>query len=181
MVAPFVAAGYPWPEHGVVCDVGGGVGTLLCAVLDGRPGLRGILVDAPGPLAEAGGVLESAGVADRVTLSLGDLFERIDATADVYLLKDVLHDWDDDRCATILQTVRAAMSPGAKVVLVERLQDPDRPDPVASLVDVQMLTQCDGGRQRSVAELQALLRSAGLRRGAVHRTAGPALVEGVAS
>jgi hypothetical protein len=67
------------------------------------------------------------------------------------------------------------------VVLVETLQDPNTPDPIASLADVQMLTQCDGGRQRSVAELHALLRAADLTPGTVRRTAGPALVEGYAA
>ena len=180
MIAPFVVGGYPWPERGTVCDVAGGVGTLLAAVLRARPGLRGVLVDAPGVLNEARAFLGEAGVADRVELHEGDIFDRVDARADVYLLKDVLHDWDDERSSAILRTVAAGMPQGARVVLVETLQEPDRPDPVASLIDVHMLTQCDGGRQRSVAELQALLRGAGLEPGAVHRTAGPALVEGVA-
>ena len=180
MITPFVAGGYPWPERGTVCDVAGGVGTLLAAVLGGRPGLRGVLVDAPGVLEEARAFLSGAGVADRVELREGDIFERIDARADLYLLKDVLHDWDDERAVAILRTVAAAMPAGARVVLVEMLQERDVPDPMASLIDVHMLTQCDGGRQRSVAELQALLRGAGLEPGAVHRTAGPALVEGVA-
>ena len=180
MIAPFVAAGYPWPARGTVCDVAGGVGTLLAAVLGPRPELRGVLVEAPGVLEEAQPFLVEAGVGDRVELREGDIFERVDAHADLYLLKDVLHDWDDERCTQILRTVAAAMPSGSRVVLVETLQERNRADPVASLIDDHMLTQCDGGRQRSVEELQALLRAAGLRPGAVHRTAGPALVEGVA-
>jgi hypothetical protein len=177
---PFIAAGYPWPAGGTVCDVAGGVGTLLAGVLEANPGVRGVLVDGPGVLAEAEGHLTKAGVRDRVELSPGDIFERIDAKADLYVLKDVLHDWDDERSRAILRTVRAAMAPGSRVVLVENLQEPNAPDEVASLVDLQMLTQCDGGRQRSVAELHALLRDAGLRPGEVRLTGGPALVEGVA-
>jgi hypothetical protein len=180
MIAPLVVGGYPWPERGTVCDVAGGVGTLLAAILDERPGLRGVVVDAPGVLREAEPFLSGAGLRDRVELSEGDIFERIDAAADLYLLKDVLHDWDDERCATILGVVRAAMPPGSRVVVIETLQEGPGPHPIASLVDVHMLTQCDGGRQRSTAELQALLRGTGLTPGAVHRTAGPALVEGVA-
>ena len=180
MITPFVARGFPWPEEGTVCDVAGGVGTLLAAVLRERPGLRGVLVEAPGVLAEARPFLEGQGVADRVELSEGDIFERVGAAADLYLLKDVLHDYDDARCERILGVVRAAMAPGSRVVLVETLHEDERPDPIASRVDVHMLTQCDGGRQRSVAELQALLRTAGLEPGPVHRTAGPGLVEGVA-
>jgi len=177
---PSITGGYPWPDRGTVCDVAGGTGTMLAGILRARPDLDGVLVDAPGVLAEAEQHLARAGVRDRVTLSAGDLFAGMRAEADVYTLKDVLHDWDDERCLTILRTVRAAMPAGSRVVLVETLQDPNVPHPIASLADVQMLTQCDGGRQRSVAELHALLRGAGITPGTVRRTAGPALVEGYA-
>ena len=181
MIVPFVAGRYPWPQGATVCDVAGGVGTLLAGILRRRPDLRGILVDAPGVIAEAPAVLEGAGVRDRVQLSEGDIFAGIEARADVYVLKDVLHDWDDERSLQILRTVRAAMPRGSRVVLVETLLGPGGSDKVAALVDVHMLTQCDGGRQRSAAELQALLRDAGLTPGAVIETAGPALVEGLAA
>lgn len=178
---PAVVDGYPWPAAGTVCDVAGGVGTLLAGVLRARLGLNGVLVDAPGVLAEAEAHLAAAGVRERVALSEGDMFAHVDARADVYVLKDVLHDWDDERSLTILQTVRRAMPDGARVVLVETLQERSRPDPIASLVDVHMLTQTDGGRQRSVEELHVLLRGAEMRPGEVRLTAGPALVEGVAA
>ncbi len=180
LVAPEIAAAYPWPERGTVCDVAGGVGTLLAAILRERPDLRGVLVEASGVLAEAEEHLRADGVRDRVELREGDMFERVDAQADVYVLKDVLHDWDDERCARILATVRAAMPDGARLLLVESLQEPDVPHPIHSLVDVHMLTQCEGGRQRSAEELHALMRAAGLRPGGVYLTAGPAVVEGVA-
>jgi hypothetical protein len=177
---PAIVAGYDWPERGTVCDVAGGVGTLLAAVLRARPELRGVLVDARGVLAEAEAHLRAAGVRDRVELSEGNFFERVAAEADVYVMKDVLHDWDDERCRAILGTVRAAMPAGARLVLVETLQERDEVEPIASFIDVHMLTQTDGGRQRSVAELHALLRGAGLTPGEVRRTAGPGLVEGIA-
>ncbi|HEX8122908.1 MAG TPA: methyltransferase [Solirubrobacteraceae bacterium] len=177
---PSIVAGYPWPDRGTVCDVAGGIGTLLTGVLNARPGLRGVLVDAAGVLAEAETHLANAGIRDRVELSQGNFFERVDAKADVYVMKDVLHDWDDERCRTILSTVRAAMAPGAKLVLVETLQEPNVVEPVASFVDVHMLTQTDGGRQRSVQELHALLRDTGFEPGEVRRTANPGLVEGIA-
>jgi hypothetical protein len=120
------------------------------------------------------------GLRERVELKEGNIFERVEAQADVYLLKDVLHDWDDARCAQIIATVRATMAPGSRLLLVEDLQERNKPSPTASLTDIQMLTQCDDGRQRSAAELQALLEGAGLRRGSVTRTSGPALVEGIA-
>lgn len=179
-LAPGVVAGYDWPRDGVVCDVAGGVGTLLAAILRDRPDLRGVLVDAPGVLAEADRWLSSQGLRDRVELREGNIFERVDAQADVYLLKDVLHDWGDDASARILSTVRSTMPAGSRLVLVEDLQERNKPSPTASLTDIQMLTQCDDGRQRSAAELKMLLEGAGLRAGEVKLTSGPALVEGLA-
>jgi O-methyltransferase len=181
ILAPAIVVGYPWPARGTVCDVAGGVGTLLAAVLDARPGLRGVLVDGPGVLAQAEGFLRARGVHDRVELAQGDIFEGMSARADLFLLKDVLHDWGDDASARILRNVRKTMEPGQRVVLCETLLEPNDPDYVASLMDVQMLTQCDGGRQRSEAELHRLLRGAGFQPGQTHRTAGPALVEGTAA
>jgi hypothetical protein len=179
-LAPAVVAGYDWPRDGVVCDVAGGVGTLLAAILRARPDVRGVLVDGPGVLAEADTWLSSIGLRDRVELREGNIFERVEAEADVYLLKDVLHDWGDPACAQILATVRATMRDGSRLVLVEDLQERNRPSPTASLSDIQMLTQCDDGRQRSADELKTLLRTARLHPGAVTLTSGPALVEGLA-
>jgi DNA-binding transcriptional ArsR family regulator len=179
-LAPAIVAGYDWPSGGVVCDVAGGVGTLLAAILRDRPDLRGVLVDGPGVLAEANTWLSSVGLRDRVDLREGNIFEKVDAEADVYLLKDVLHDWGDPACAQILSTVRATMPAGSRLILVEDLQERNKPSPTASLTDLQMLTQCDDGRQRSADELRRLLEGAGLRPGAVNLTSGPALVEGLA-
>jgi DNA-binding transcriptional ArsR family regulator len=180
LMAPAIVGGYPWPETGTVCDVAGGVGTLLAAVLAARPGLRGVLVDASGPLQEADGFLRERGVRDRVELVQGDIFSGVSARADCFVLKDVLHDWDDERCRSILGTVRATMQPGERVVLVETLQERNDPDLIASLTDVQMLTQCDGGRQRAEADLHRLLRETGFEPGPTRPTAGPALVEATA-
>jgi hypothetical protein len=93
----------------------------------------------------------------------GDIFNGITATADVYLLKDVLHDWDNERCRKILSTVAAAMPSGSRLVLVEVLQHPNTPNPMAPWADLLMLTQTDGGRQRSADELVRLLIDTGLR------------------
>ncbi len=180
LVKAWVVSGYPWPERGAVCDVAGGSGPLLAAILAARPELNGVLVEAPGVLPEADAHLQRAGVRDRVELVEGNIFERVKVKADLYLLKDILHDWDDERSLVILETVRRAMPPGSKLILVETLLDRDHPDPVAVLVDLHMLTQCDGGRQRSADELRSLLAAAGLRPGEIHLTGGPALIEAIA-
>jgi hypothetical protein len=161
--ADIVAAAYPWPHNGVICDVAGGVGTLLSAIIASSSGLRGVLVEDADVIARADTFLKARGLADRIEAVAGDMFGDIPATADVYLLKDVLHDWDDEHCRKILSAVVAAMPSGSRVVLVEVLQRPNRPNPLAPWADLLMLTQTDGGRQRSVDELAALLTDVGLR------------------
>jgi hypothetical protein len=175
----WIVKGYPWPKQGVIADVAGGSGPVLAGVLAARPGMRGLLVEAPGVLVEAEGHLQRAGVRDRVELVEGNIFERVEAEADVYVLKDILHDWDDERSLQILRTVAAAMRPDSTLVLIEQTIDRNEADPIVAAVDIHMLTQCDGGRQRSVAELHELLRAAGLRPGEVHETGGPTLIEGL--
>ena len=179
--APSFSAASVWPEEGTVCDVAGGAGTLLASILVERPRLRGLLVEAPGVLTEAKAYLDGRGVADRVELVQGDLFGEIEAEADIYVLKNILHDWDDPTAAKILANVRAAMRPGTKLVLVEQLQERNEPHPFASITDLQMLTQCDNGRERSPQELRELLTGAGFAAGRVERSGISALVEGVAA
>lgn len=176
--APALAASSIWPDEGTVCDVAGGAGTLLAAILASRPRLMGILVEAPGVLGEAKTYLERQGVADRVELLEGDLFGEVRAQADVYAMKNILHDWDDPTSAKIVATVRATMEPGSRLVLAEQLQERNLAHPLASLVDLQMLTQCVEGRERSRDELFGLLEAAGLTRGRLERVGASALVEG---
>ena len=159
-----IARVYPWPDGAVVCDVAGGIGTLLSVIVtESRANLRGILVDSAGMIAEAEQFLTDRAVADRIDRIEGDIFRAVHATADVYLLKDVLHDWDDERCAKILTTVAASMPRGSKLVVIEYLQPCNRPNPFSPLLDLHTLTQRDGGRLRSSDELSALLSRAGLR------------------
>jgi hypothetical protein len=179
--APVLAASALLPDEGIVCDVAGGAGTLLAEILVARPGLRGVLVEAPGVLAEAERHLAERGVSDRVELVEGDLFGELPGVgADAYVLKNILHDWDDATSARILAGVRATMAPGGRIVVVEQLQERNRPHPFASLVDLQMLTQCVDGRERSRGELRALIAGAGFRPERVESAGVSALLEGVA-
>lgn len=171
--APDLVTASLWPEAGRICDVAGGTGALLAAILDPRPELRGVLVDVPEVLAEAPGH-------PRIEPVAGDLFGELHATADVYVLKRVLHDWDDAVAAEILGRVRRTMPADSRLVIVEQGQERNKPHPFTSLVDLQMLTQCDDGRERSVRELQDLLAGAGLRPGRVERAGLNILVEGIA-
>jgi hypothetical protein len=175
-----LARGYPWPRRGVVCDVAGGIGTLLAAILDRRRGLRGILIDAPEVLAEAEGFLRSRGMDGRIERRSGDLFGELDARADVYVLKWILHDWSDEACRGILSRLRATMPAGSRVVAIDQRRDPDWVNPFTALVDLHMLVECEGGRERTPAEIHELMRDAGLTPGQVRNAGLHMLVEGVA-
>jgi len=175
-----LAHAYPWPREGVICDVAGGIGTLLAAILERREGARGILLDAPEVLAEAEDFLRSRGVADRVERRAGDLFGEVDARADVYVLKWILHDWSDNACRDILRRVRATMPTGSRIVAIDQHLERNRPNPISSMVDLLMLVGCEGGRERSPDEVHGLMRDAGLAPGRVRHAGLHMVVEGVA-
>jgi precorrin-6B methylase 2 len=168
----------------IVVDVGGGTGTLVAEVLRQRPEIAGVLLERPGMLALAETYLAEQGVADRCELVEGDFFASVPAGGDVYVLKSVLHDWDDERCVAILRTCRAAMTDAARLVIVE-LTLPEHMTAgaqmqSATLLDLIMLAYA-GGRERTKAEFTQLLDQASLRlAGTTALNAGPRLLEAVA-
>jgi hypothetical protein len=159
--APVIASLYPFEEVESVCDVGGGSGALLSEILVRHSHLQGMLCDVPGVMAPARALFRQRGLARRATAAPGNFFKTVPAGMDVYLLKNVLHDWDDEACAQILGVVRRAVSPGQRVVVAELLVEKNDVSPIAALSDLQMLVVCSSGRERSEAELQRLLRQAG--------------------
>lgn len=171
---------YPWPRRGVICDVAGGIGTLLAAILARRKRARGILIDAPRVLAEAEGYLTQRGVRARVERIPGDLFGELHARADVYLLKWILHDWNDEACVQILRNLRTTMPSGAKAVAIDQRLDPAFANPITAMVDLHMLVECEGGRERTPSEIHGLMAQAGLRPGSVRHAGFHMLVEGEA-
>jgi hypothetical protein len=169
--APFVIAALPLRNSGVVCDVAGGRGALLAEILDARPGLRGVLVESAQVLTDADGYLTERGLRDRVELVTGDMFEPLDVKADLFLLKWILHDWDDPTCKRLLTSIATGMPTGATLAIIEGVQDRHVVDPRFSNVDLEMLVVTEGGRERSVEEMNALLATAQLTPQDVTRTA----------
>jgi hypothetical protein len=161
--APVIAALYPFAELRTICDVGGGRGTLLSELLLRHPHLGGELYDSPGVLESAAKLLEARGVRPRVKLTPGNFFERVPAGSDAYLLKNILHDWDDATCLTILKSVRAAAGTTGKILIAEVIVEQRSQDPRGVSADLQMMVACSDGRERGRAEYAALLEQAGFR------------------
>ena len=162
--APGVAAAGGFERFSSVVDVGGGDGTLLAAVLTAHPHLRGTVFDTPDGAREAERALAGAGVADRATVATGDFFEAVPPGADAYLVKSVVHDWDDERATLLLRRVREAARPDSVLLVVEPLMPPTlagRPDALAMVMsDVNMLVWTTG-RARTEAELGQVITGAG--------------------
>ncbi|GLW63425.1 methyltransferase [Actinomadura rubrobrunea] len=163
-VAPALVRTHDFGRYRTIADIGGGNGTLMAAILRAVPGLRGVLFDLPAALEDAGRPLEEAGVADRCEAVSGDFFASVPEGADAYVLKSVIHDWDDEKAAAILRTCRAAMTPEARVLIVEPVLPPlVTPEYRRAIMsDVNMLV-ATGGRERTEAEFRDLLAAAGLR------------------
>lgn len=178
--APFVAAGYPFKEVTTICDIGGGRGTLVSELLLRHPHLRATLVDAAGVLDLARVLLEHRGVADRVTLTPGNFFKDVPSGADLYTLKNVLHDWDDERSIAILKTARAAMRPGQKVLIVESFINRNQPDPMVAGADIQMMMVCNEGRERTEEDFRRLLAHSGFTPGRAFPHPVVSMIEGIA-
>ncbi len=163
VAAPGVLDVVDFSRFRAVVDVGGGKGILLAAILAAHPGLHGVLLDLAEPLRDAPRVLADAGVAERCDLCVGDFFADVPAGADAYLMKSVIHDWNDERAAAILATCRRRMAPEATLLLVEPvLRDTASGDELFRMVysDLNMLV-CTGGRERTAGEFGALLSDAG--------------------
>jgi O-methyltransferase domain/Dimerisation domain len=181
LYAPGVATAYPFGELRRLCDVGGGHGDLLAEVLLRHPHLEAVLLDAGSVLATAQPFLAARGVLERVELLAGSFFDAVPAGCDAYLLKNILHDWDDRRAARILDNCRRVMQPGQRVLVVEAVVEPDSTRGIGPLSDLQMMVVCSGGRERSRAEYAHLFDQTGLRLRRVVPTPGPmSVVEGIA-
>jgi hypothetical protein len=175
-----VVRAYPWPRDGVICDVAGGMGHMLAAILDHRPNARGILLDSADVIAQAEGYLRDRGLADRIERRPGDLFGELNARADVYTMKWILHDWGDDACRDILKRVCATMPSGSKLVTIDWHHERGRPNASTPVADILMVACCEGGRERSPQEVHGLMRDAGLTPGRVRHHGLSMLVEGIA-
>jgi SAM-dependent methyltransferase len=164
-----VADAYDFTPFARVVDVGGGHGQLLSAILTRNPHLNGILFDLPSGVAAAR--QGAGGDLPRTEFVAGDFFESV-PDGDVYVLKKVVHDWNDERAAVIIRNCRKAMRPNGKVLLAETLVPPgDEPDTIKS-IDVVMLV-VTGGLERTEAQYGSLFGDAGLRLERVIQTRGP--------
>jgi SAM-dependent methyltransferase len=181
VTADAVTAAYDVSGFHKIVDVGGGHGRLLSALLKSAPDARGVLFDMPVVVEDAPPMLQKYGVHTRVDVVGGDFFDKLPAGGDLYVMKAIIHDWQDAEARKILENVRRALAPGGKVALVETVVTGPNEKHFSKLLDIEMIVHA-GGRERTRDEYATLFASAGLRLTRVIATAGPAsIVEAEAS
>ena len=160
-------------------DVGGANGALLALLQKANPALHGVVFDRPNIAQQAENHIARTDFAERTEVVGGDFFESVPA-GDLYLLKFILHDWDDESCVKILRKCREAMAPDGRIAILEFVVGTDGDAGLTALMDLNMLAVVNG-RERSLPEFDALLHRAGLRRCAVLTTNSPqTVIEAVA-
>lgn len=162
LIARELARRYPWDRLGCVVDVGGGTGGFLAGILARHVTLASVLFDLPAVVAGAAAVLARAGVADRCTIVAGDFFASVPAGHPAYVMKTILHDWDDERALAVLARVRAAMPPDARLLVIEAVLPPGDAFDVGKLMDVHSLALA-AGPDRDEPALRDLLAAGGFR------------------
>ncbi|WP_027528851.1 methyltransferase [Bradyrhizobium sp. WSM3983] len=143
-----------------IVDVGGGQGLMLAAILRAHPHLRGTLFDQPDVVTAATAVLAERGVIDRCDIVGGSFFETVPEGFDAYLMRAVIHDWEDDEAIAMLKVCRRAVGETAKLLLIERLVAPPNEMPAAKFSDLNMLVS-PGGRERTREEFSDLFAKSG--------------------
>lgn len=151
---------YDFAGIDTIADIGGGNGTKLTAILQKYPRMKGILFDLKHVVDRARPQIEAAGVLDRCQLVSGDFFHSVPGGADAYVMRHIIHDWDDDRARTILKHCHAVMSPGNKLLVVESVIPPGNDPFMGKFLDLTMML-IPGGKERTADEYRSLYDDSG--------------------
>jgi len=158
-----IVRGYDFSAVETIVDVAGGQGSLLASILQAYPAAQGVLFDRPSVIEMARASYSTYGLDERLSMVAGDFFEKVPAGADIYILKQIIHDWEDQECMQILSNCRKAMKPGGRILVVDEIITPGRKiPPIPALIDLQ-LHLLMSGRKRSEAEHRALFEASGMQ------------------
>jgi SAM-dependent methyltransferase len=177
-LAPAVLRAYDFSAVSQLVDVGGGTGALLTAILGAHPRLHGVVYDAPAAVERATRRFAEAGLSDRATAVAGNFFDRVPAS-DAYILRGVIHDWNDDEAIAILTNCRRAVADDGRVLVIEHVIPEGSEPSFSRLQDLDMLVMT-GGRERTEAEYRAVFDAAGFAFArAIATPAGVSVLEGI--
>ncbi|GCL46282.1 O-demethylpuromycin-O-methyltransferase [Microcystis aeruginosa NIES-3806] len=158
-----ILAVYDFSEFQTLVDVGGGYGEMLGTILEQYPQLKGILFDEEYVISHCQPTLEKHGIVDRCQTVGGSFFESVPSGGDGYLLKHIIHDWDDRRAIAILKNCCQVLDSNGKVLVLEMVVPAGNNPSAAKMLDLNMLVMCPGGKERTAEEFEELLSQAGLK------------------
>lgn len=161
-INPAIVQAYDYSGFRRIVDVGGGYGGLISGILKAHPKLKGIIYEMPHVVDGARKNLDSLSLAPRCEVIGGDFFKSVPEGADAYIMKFIIHDWDDERASRILKNISKAMAKGGKVLTVEMVVPPGNDPHFSKVLDLEMLA-LPGGRERTEKEFRDLYASAGLK------------------
>ncbi|HKX28986.1 MAG TPA: methyltransferase [Blastocatellia bacterium] len=174
-----VVDAYDFTEISTLIDIAGGHGALLTGILKSNPRLKGVLFDQPSVIDGASKMLQRAELQDRVELAAGDFFKSVPTGGDAYLMKFIIHDWDDERALKILHNIHRVIPRHGKLLLVEMVVPPGNRPHFSKIMDLQMLIS-PGGLERTASEYEALFERAAFRLTRIIPTRSPlCIIEGV--
>ena len=172
MTAPLLAGVYDFGQHPRLVDLGGGRGELLSILLPMFPQLKGVLYDLEDAISGAQELLSKAGVSHRCEVVAGNIMESIPKGYEAYLMKHIVHGFDDERLGGLFEKLREAIRPGATLLIAEMLVPEGKKGVHPAALDLQMLVGA-GGQERTGSEYARLLGSNGFRIKEIHRTPSP--------
>jgi hypothetical protein len=153
---------YNFSKYKIIADIGGGEGLFLSAILYKNQSSEGILFDLPEVLARAETILKKYNVNDRIKTIPGSFFESAPGGAEIYLLKNILHNWSEEDCIKILENIRNVLPENGKILILEMVIEEDNKPSFGKLIDIQMMVFMQQGKERTRKEYEALLTKAGL-------------------
>lgn len=179
MQIPAIMNSYDFSMYQTIVDIGGGHGSLLAAILQTNPHLKGILFDMPEVL-KAAKKFRNAGIDTRCEMTGGDMFKSIPQGGDLYILKTIIHDWSDELSIKILRNCHTAMTDHARLLVIESIVPTGNQPHLSKFMDLNMLVLNHGGRERTESEYRTLFHAAGFRLTNIIKTPSPlSLIEGI--
>jgi len=172
MQVPALLSAFPFRKYGNIIDIGGGEGLFLAAVLSRAIKSHGLVFDLPNVLVKTGDVIDKHALSGRLEPREGDFFESVPSGGDLYMLKSVLHDWDDISSVKILQNVHRVMDERSRLLIIEAVLDEGNQSSFGKMTDILMMAAA-GGRERTHAQWETLLEASGFRIRRIHSTITP--------
>jgi len=158
-----ITASYDFSKFSKLVDVGGGNGSLISLILQNNPTMQGVLLDQGAVIAEAKNLIEVEGASKRRELVAGDFFESVPSGGNAYILKYILHNWNDERAIAILKNCHRAMVENGKILVIEQVIPPGNEPFLGKFLDLHMLVMFPGGCERTEDEYRALFEASGFQ------------------